>query len=86
MCVIIAAFGTIFLEDKTVPIKPEDVVDFKRYCTNQPAGSCSKANYLENNTGAIMVTYLQLVGTWLLMFTNLVPISLMVCLETVKFL
>lgn len=30
--------------------------------------------------------YISFAGTWFLMFTNFVPISLLVCLETVKFL
>jgi hypothetical protein len=30
--------------------------------------------------------YIQFTGTWFLMFVNLVPISLLVCLETVKFI
>ena len=29
--------------------------------------------------------WIKMVGTWILMFTNLVPISLIVCLEVLKF-
>ena len=44
-----------------------------------------KVNYLPNEEHIDVWTYIRIAGTWVLMFTNLVPISLMVTIELVNF-
>jgi hypothetical protein len=59
------------------------------YTTENPAIGPQKAWYLakfDEKTESAFTLYIQYAGTWFLMFTNFVPISLLVQLEVVKFL
>mgnify|MGYP001154452494 CR=1 FL=1 len=49
--------------------------------------SCFDEYYLDiqANTSGALVIFVKYLGTWILIFTNFVPISLMVSLELVKF-
>tara|TARA_B110000285_G_C14789091_1_gene452175 strand:- start:156 stop:389 length:234 start_codon:yes stop_codon:yes gene_type:complete len=56
-------------------------------CAGKTSIHCQWAYYLEYNphvSGGIWTVVLQKTGTWILIFTNFVPISLMVTLEIVK--
>lgn len=68
--------------------------DYNKVCAESKGATaplnCTRASYLGTNhvenDKSFYLLYLEYAGSWFLMFTNLVPISLLVCLETVKFL
>lgn len=93
-----ASIGTIWIvnndSERTIENDP-DCFDKDGQLVNLYANECSNAVYLgytrkdvdgnSSNDNAIFVNQLiKKIGTWILIFTNFVPISLMVTLEIVK--
>ena len=55
-------------------------------CVGQRGDICEeKVNYLPNETHIGWFSFIRITGTWILMFTNMIPISLMVTCEVVNF-
>jgi len=56
-------------------------------CKNFKDNMCEAAYYINNSSElkkGWFFKYMQLTGTWIIMFTNFVPISLLVSLDLVK--
>lgn len=76
-----ALTGTLWLIKNGVVRKdPENCTHFKDFM-------CEKTFYIDNSSElkkGWFYKYMQLTGTWIIMFTNFVPISLLVSLDLVK--
>lgn len=86
--VIAASFGFSWILDNQTLI-PKTNKDYSTKCHGIPEDKCIEAYYLEVSDIKSLVTVKQffiVFGTWILIFTNLVPISLLVTTEFVKFI
>ena len=55
-------------------------------CVGEKNQVCeNKVSYLPNESYIGWLSFLRISGTWILMFTNMIPISLMVTVELVNF-
>jgi magnesium-transporting ATPase (P-type) len=75
-----ALTGVLWLIKNGIPQKSE-------LCAHFPNSTCERTFYLDNSKElkrGWFFKYMQLTGTWMIMFTNFVPISLLVSLDLVK--
>lgn len=86
--IIAASFGFAWIQNNQTEI-PKTTKDYEMLCHGLPEGKCIEAYYLEVDDEEALIsfkTFFIILGTWILIFTNLVPISLLVTLEFVKFI
>lgn len=75
-----ALTGTLWLIKNGIPAKMAE-------CSKFPDSRCERTFYLDNSKElkrGWFFKYMQLTGTWIIIFTNFVPISLLVSLDLVK--